>query len=197
MQFKVEFHRNGKLSKGVNETFIALILKITSPQKLSDFRPISLVGCLYKVLAKVLANRLRNVITSVVSDSQSAFIKGKQILDGILIANEVVDEARCMGKEFLLFKVDFEKAYDSVDLNYLEMVMVKMNFPTVWRKWISECVGTAKVSVLVNGCPTEEFPIERGLAVEGFNVLMKAMVGAHLFNGFAVGGHGEVNLTHL
>ena len=102
-----------------------------------------------------------------------------------------------MGKEFLLFKVDFEKAYDSVDLNYLEMVMVKMNFPTVWRKWISECVGTAKVSVLVNGCPTEEFPIERGLAVEGFNVLMKAMVGAHLFNGFSVGGHGEVNLTHL
>ena len=69
MQFKVEFHRNGKLSKGVNETFIALILKITSPQKLSDFRPISLVGCLYKVLAKVLANRLRNVISNVVSDS--------------------------------------------------------------------------------------------------------------------------------
>ena len=86
---------------------------MSSPQRLSDFRPISLVGSLYKVLAKVLANRLRIVIGSVVSESQSAFVKGKQILDGILIANEAVDEARRLNKELLLFKVDFEKAYDS------------------------------------------------------------------------------------
>jgi len=62
-----------------------------------------------------------------------------------------------------MFKVDFEKAYDSVDLNYLDMVMGHMNFPTLWRKWINECIGTAKASVLVNGCPTEEFSFERGL----------------------------------
>jgi len=74
---------------------------------------------MYKVLAKILANRLRVVIRSVVSDSQSAFVKGKQILDGILLANEAVDVARCLKKEMLLFKVDFEKAYDSVDLSYL------------------------------------------------------------------------------
>jgi len=72
----MEFHRNEKLTKGVNSTFIALIPKVTSPQRLNDFRPISLVGCLYKVLA----NKLRGVIGSVVSDSQSAFVKGKQIL---------------------------------------------------------------------------------------------------------------------
>ena len=67
--FFTEFHRNGKLTKGVNATFIALILKVVSPQRLNDFRPISLVGCMYKVLAKVLANKLRNVIGNVVSDS--------------------------------------------------------------------------------------------------------------------------------
>jgi len=92
---------------------------------------------IYKVLAKVLANRLREVIGSVVSNSQSAFVKGKQNLDGILIANETVDETKCMKKELLMFKVDFEKAYDSVDLNYLDCVMANMNFPTLWRKWIS------------------------------------------------------------
>lgn len=80
------------------------------------------------MLAKVLANRLHNVITSVISDSQSAFVKGKQILDSILVANEIVDEVRRLKKDLLLFKVDFEKAYDSVDLNYLEAVMSKMNF---------------------------------------------------------------------
>jgi hypothetical protein len=77
LRFVMEFHRNGRLPKGVNTTFIALIPKIDSPQRLNDFRPISLVGCMYKVLANILANRLRAVIGSAVSDSQSAFVKGK------------------------------------------------------------------------------------------------------------------------
>lgn len=77
--------------KGVNSIFIALIMKVDSPQKLNDFLSICFVGYMYKMLPKVLANRLRAVIGSVVSDSESTFIHGKQILDGILIANEVVD----------------------------------------------------------------------------------------------------------
>jgi hypothetical protein len=134
LRFISEFHRNGKLTKGLNSTFIALIPKVDSPQRLNDFRPISLVGSLYKILAKLLANRLRRVIGSVISETQTAFVKDRQILDGILIANEVVDEARRSKKELLLFKVDFEKAYDSVDWGYLDAVMGKMGFPSLWRK---------------------------------------------------------------
>ncbi|PNX89322.1 cysteine-rich receptor-like protein kinase, partial [Trifolium pratense] len=163
MRFISDFHRNGKLTKGINSTFIALIPKVDSPQRLNDFRPISLVSSIYKILAKVLANRLRLVIGSVISESQTAFVKDRQILDGILIANEVVDEARKSKKELMLFKVDFEKAYDSVDWSYLDKVMERMSFPTLWRKWIKECVGTATASILVNGSPTDEFPLERGL----------------------------------
>lgn len=68
---------------------------------------------MYKVLSKVLANRLRRVIHSLVSYFQSAFIRGIQILDGILVANEVVDVAKRRKKEVVLFKVDFEKTYNS------------------------------------------------------------------------------------
>jgi len=75
MRFVFEFHRNAKLSKCINTTFIALIPKVDSPLKLIDFRPISLVGSLYKILAKLLANRLTGVIGSVVSESQSTFVK--------------------------------------------------------------------------------------------------------------------------
>ena len=66
MRFVSEFHHNGKLSKGINTTFIALIPKVDSLQRNNDFRPISLVGSLYKILAKLLANRLRLVIISVI-----------------------------------------------------------------------------------------------------------------------------------
>jgi len=136
MRFFLEFLRNGKLTKGVNSTFITLIPKVDNPQRLADFRPISLIGCMYKVLEKVLANRLHSVLGFVVSDAQSTFVRGKQIHDGILIANEMVDEARRMKKELLLFKVDFEKAYDSVDLGYLNSMMRIMNFPTLWRSFL-------------------------------------------------------------
>ncbi|KAK2407627.1 hypothetical protein QL285_043230 [Trifolium repens] len=136
MRFISEFHRNGRLTKGLNATFIALIPKVDSPQQLNDFRPISLVSSLYKILAKVLANRVCFVMGSVISESHTSFVKDRQILDGILIANEVVDEARRSKKELMLFKVDFEKAYDSVDWGYLDDVMGRMGFPTLWRKWI-------------------------------------------------------------
>ncbi|GAU11113.1 hypothetical protein TSUD_197370 [Trifolium subterraneum] len=163
VRFFNEFHSNERLVKGVNCTFIVLIPKVNVPLKLSDYRPISLVGCTYKVLAKVLANMLSKVIGNVISVNQSAFVKGRQILDGILIANEIVDEAKKKKKELILFKVDFEKAYDSVEWSYLFSVMRKMNFPWKWRRWISECVRSASASVLVNGSPTDEFTFERGL----------------------------------
>jgi len=210
LRFLSEFHRNGRLAKGINNTFIALIPKVDSPQRLNDFRPISLVGSMYKILAKVLANRLRYVIDSVVSDTQSAFIKGRQILDGILIANEIVDEAHRGKKELILFKVDFEKAYDSIDLGYLDEVMGKMGFPALWRKWIKECIGTATASVLVNGSPTDEFSLGRGLrqgdplspflfllAAEGFNVLMESLLANNLFSGYQVGDSNMAVVSHL
>jgi len=121
-----------------------------------------------------------------------------------------VDDARRLKKELLMFKVDFEKAYDSVDWRYLEEVMGKLNFPLAWRKWIMECVTSASASVLVNGCPNDEFIFERGLrqgdplspflfllAAECLNVMMNAMVDNGLFSEYNVGAQAALTVTHL
>lgn len=89
---------------------------------MADFRPISLVNSVYKILSKVHANHLQHVLSSVISEAQSNFVKGRQILDDILIANELVDDARQLKKELVFFKVDFEKAYDYVNWAYLDAI---------------------------------------------------------------------------
>jgi len=126
------------------------------------------------------------------------------------VANEIVDEARKLQKELILLKVDFEKAYDTVDWGYLDEVMYKMGFPTLWRKWIKECVGTATTSVLVNGSPTDEFLLGRGLrqgeplspflfllAAERFNVLMDSLSRSNLFLGYQVGNNALTIVSDL
>jgi len=93
LRFLLEFHRNDKLTKGMNCTLIVLILKAENLPRLNEFRLISLVGCLYKILAKVIVNLLRCVTRSVITDAHSDFIKGGHFMDDMLIVNEVVDES--------------------------------------------------------------------------------------------------------
>lgn len=148
---------------GLNASFITLIPKSVSPVAIEEYRPISLIGGIYKIVAKVLANRLSKVIGEVISRNQSAFLGDRNILDGVVVANEVVDEARKERKQNFMFKIDFEKAYDSVSSSYLLGMLKILNFGDVWCRWVMECVSTAESSVLVNGSPTSSFKLGRGL----------------------------------
>lgn len=120
MQLFSEFHGNVKLPRCLTSYFLTLIPKVPSPQRLGDFRPISLLGSLYKLISKVLAGRLGEVMDSIISPSQSAFVKKRHIADEVVVINEVIDLAKKNGKECLVFKVDFEKAYDSVSWDFLD-----------------------------------------------------------------------------
>nr|GEX44636.1 RNA-directed DNA polymerase, eukaryota [Tanacetum cinerariifolium] len=155
----------GDILKGCNSSFIALIPKIPDPNMVKDFRSISLVGSLYKIIAKILANRLVGVLGVIVSEVQSAFIADRQILDGPFILNEVL-------------------------------------------QWCKACLKSSRGSIIINGSPTEEFQLGKGLKqgdplslflfiliMETLHLSFQRVVNAGMFHGLQLGG--LVNLSHM
>nr|GEV09801.1 RNA-directed DNA polymerase, eukaryota [Tanacetum cinerariifolium] len=134
-----------KEPKGCNSSFIALILKIPDANLVKDFRPISLIGSLYKIIAKILSNRLAGVLGDIVNEVQSAFVADRHILDGPFILNEVIQWCKSKKKQSLVFKVDFEKAYDSVRWDFLDDILRKFGFGDKWRMWIQSCLKSSRV----------------------------------------------------
>jgi len=128
----LRFQDTSFIPRGCNASFIALVSKKDNPSNLNEFRPILLVGCVYKILSKVLANRLKKVLPSFIDLNQSAFLGGRGLLDSILVANETVDYLKKENKSGVFVKVDFEKAYDSVDWKYLYYMMGRLGFNYKW-----------------------------------------------------------------
>ena len=137
----------------LNKVYIVLLPMIPGAESIGDFRPIALSNSVYLIIAKVLANRLRDVLDSLICPLQSAFIPGRQMTDSIVMAEEIVAAWRRSGTSGFLWKVDFAKAYDSIDWRYLWNVLRRQGFPEIWVCWMKLCVSTSSCSVLVNGRP--------------------------------------------
>ncbi|GKE20145.1 RNA-directed DNA polymerase, eukaryota, reverse transcriptase zinc-binding domain protein, partial [Tanacetum coccineum] len=136
----------------------------------------TLIGCQYEIVGKLLANRLSRVIGSCVNVEQSAFIKGRNILDVPLILNECMAWYRKRKRDFIVFKVDFERAYDYLRWDYLDVVMENLEFGNKWRTWISGCLKNSRASILVNGSHTAEFEMFKGLSVPDVDIADMAKV---------------------
>ena len=124
----MDFFVTNKFVKSLNFTFLVMVPKKEGVDDFKDFRPISLVGSLYKLIAKVLANRLKKEMGNVVNKAQNTFMEGKQILDASLIANEVIYSMVRRNEKGILCKLDVEKAYDKLNWKFLLMVLRKMGF---------------------------------------------------------------------
>lgn len=143
----------GRFPTNLNDTNIVLIPKCDDPKTMKDLRPISLCNVLYKIVSKVLANRLRKVINKCISEEQSAFVEGRSILDNALIAIELIHYMKCKTKGKMgdvALKIDISKAYDKIDWGFLRGMMAKLGFNNTWIDWIMMCVESVVYQVQIN-----------------------------------------------
>uniref|UniRef100_A0A2N9H9T4 Reverse transcriptase domain-containing protein n=1 Tax=Fagus sylvatica TaxID=28930 RepID=A0A2N9H9T4_FAGSY len=163
LDFFEEVYTHCKFEKSLNTSFITLIPKKVNALNIRDYRPINLIGSMYKLLSKVLANRFRVVLDGSISNSQNSFVGGCQMLDFVLLANECLD---CHIKSVapgIICKLDIEKAYDHMHWGSLFYLLSHMGFGSKWIQWIHMCISTVRFSVLINGTPSGFFNSSRGL----------------------------------
>lgn len=162
----VSFFNGGFLLKELNRTNIVVIPKVANPESLSQFKPISLCNFSVKIICKVLANRLKLVLDKIITPNQLAFVPGRLIQDNIIVAHEAFHylKTHMKGKkQALALKLDFNKAYDRVQWDFLKEVMIRMGFDHKWVHLIMQIVSTVSYSIVVNGESRFSFFPKRGL----------------------------------
>ncbi|XP_050207714.1 uncharacterized protein LOC126657122 [Mercurialis annua] len=208
----LDFLSTGTMPSRANHTFLTLIPKIATPETMKDLRPISLCNVIYKLIAKVIANRLKGVLSGLIDEAQSAFVPGRMITDNAMIAFEVFHSMakRSQGKQgAVALKLDMSKAYDRVEWSFIERVLEKMGFPHHFIRLIMVCISSVSFSFLINGTPFGLLYPERGLrqgdplspylfliCSEGFSALIRKGIRDRVISGGRV-CRGGPRISHL
>jgi len=152
-----------KISNNLNSTFLVLIPKSDHPSSYNDFRPISLCNLVYKIIAKVISTWIKPVMERNLSPEQLGFLKGRRIHDAIGVTHKSIHNIFHKKKKAMIMKIDLKKAFDSVDWDYLRLILLSVGFGLNFTDWIMSCVSSANLSVLINGEASRFFKSERGL----------------------------------
>ena len=182
------------------------------PEEVSHFRPISLCNVTYKIISKIMVNKLKLLMAKLISPYQNAFIQGRNIFDNILLAHEIIDTLKKKTdrkKGYGALKVDMCKSYDRVSWNFLKTILISMSFGNYWVHRIMECVSSMQYALLLNGSPTHTFlptrgvrqgdPISLYLFLLCANILSIALIQTEdqkKIKGIKLGRNG-VSFTHL
>lgn len=150
----------------LNHTNVVLIPKKDNACSLTDLRPIVLCNVLYKIMTKVLANRLKSVLPGLISEQQSVFVPVRCITDNVMVAFEVIHHMRGVRRDRegeVALKLDISKAYNRVNWDYLKGRMQALGFCSNWINWIMRCVTTVSYEVGFNGMSVGPIVPKRGL----------------------------------
>jgi hypothetical protein len=142
---------------------LTLIPKIYDASEMKNYIPISLLNCSFKIFGKLLTGRLEKVYKRLVAQEQCAFIRGRYILDSVVVAHEVVHSLHKSKSSGVVIKLDYEKAYDRVNLEFLFEILKIRDFDETWINWIKMIVKGGSVSVMANGEESTTFKTGKGL----------------------------------
>ena len=158
-----EGYHKGELSTTQKRGMISLLYKKNDKSLLNKWRPISLLNTDYKILAHILANRLKGVISHLINSDQSGYIKGRTIATNIRLIQDVIDKLNNDETEIAAIFIDNKKAFVSVSHTYLNMVLKKLNFGTSFIKWVNAIYNGAESCIINNGWTSKPFSIKKGI----------------------------------
>ncbi|KAG8099935.1 hypothetical protein GUJ93_ZPchr0013g37985 [Zizania palustris] len=161
--YPLRFHQLTTQLQPINGSYITLIPKKQNPTMVTDFRPISLMNCSVKIISKILANRLQPIIRSLIHKNQYSFIKGHSIQDCVAWALEFTHKCKTSKQETLILKLDFTKAFDTVEHSTILFMMHHLGLPQKWIKWSQAILSLGFSSILLNGTPGKFFQCKRGV----------------------------------
>jgi hypothetical protein len=147
----------------LNFGIFSLIPKMLGAKSIKQFRSIDLINVLFKFVSKVVANRLSPVAHMIIAPSQNASIKGHLILDGALSLHEIIHEIKTRNLEAILLKIDFEKAYDRVNWQFLREVLIIIGFDSSFVHRIMQLVSGGQTAISINGVVGPYFRNKRGV----------------------------------
>ena len=191
--FKIYFEKAGY--SPINHTFITLIPKKLGACNFNQFRPISLCNFYYKVIAKILVNKLRPLLSQIIDSSQSAFVPNRWIIENVVLAQEVVHsfKQRKRKKGFMGLKLNFHKAYDYLEWEFICRVLMALGFDSAVVNLIKQCLSTVKFTLLLNGTKSSSFTPSRGIRqgdpLSPYLFILCSEVLARLINKEVVGGN--------
>lgn len=165
IRFVLLFFETGKLPENTNDALVVLIPKVTKPEYITQFRPISLCNVLFKTITKAMVGRLKSIMPKLIGLAQSSFIPGRLSADNIVVVQEAVHSMKKKQgrKGWMLLKLDLEKAYDRLRWDFLEDTLRAAGLSENWVKRIMECVSGPSMCILWNGEKSESFKPSRGL----------------------------------
>eukprot|EP00253_Pinus_taeda_P001536 PITA_01536 len=152
-----------KVLKALNASFIPPIPKQENAMTPDGFRPIALCNVVYKIISKVIANRLKPLPPSLISEEETCYVEVRQILNNIIQAHEVVHSLKSNKQVGMIIQLDLAKAYDKLSWAYIRAILKAYGFDQNWIRWVMALVTSTSFSILLNGAPLRTFTPSRGL----------------------------------